>query len=88
MLRWICAAAASARDARGSLHLSSMAKVVATETCGRVVDRSVQIMGRFGIVRGSDIERLYRAARPARIYEGSTEVIFDSLARQLVKNGL
>lgn len=82
------AAAASARDARGNLHLSSMAKVVATEMCGRVVDRSVQIMGRFGIVRGSDIERLYRAARPARIYEGSTEVILDSLARQLVKNGL
>lgn len=82
------AAAASARDPRANLHLSSMAKVVATETCGRVVDRSVQIMGRFGITRGTDIERLYREARPTRIYEGSTEVIFDSLAKQLVKKGL
>lgn len=79
------AAAAAARDPSGSLHLSSMAKVVATETCGRVVDRAVQAMGRFGIVRGSTIERLYREARPMRIYEGSTEVILDSLARQLVK---
>ena len=52
---------------------------------GRVVDRAVQVMGRFGLVRGSAIERLYREARPMRIYEGSTEVILDSLARQLVR---
>lgn len=79
------AAAASARDARANLHLSSMAKVAATEIAANVVDRSVQIMGRFGIVRGGKLERLYREARPMRIYEGSTEVIFDSLAKQLVR---
>ncbi|MCZ4078060.1 acyl-CoA dehydrogenase family protein [Rhodococcus sp. H36-A4] len=81
------AAAASARDARANLHLSSMAKVAATEVAGRVVDRAVQVMGRYGITRGSVIERLYREARPMRIYEGSTEVILDSLAKQLVKDG-
>ncbi len=80
------AAAAAARDPLASLHLSSMAKVGATEVAGRVVDRAVQAMGRFGLVRGSVIERLYREARPMRIYEGSTEVILDSLAKQLVKN--
>jgi acyl-CoA dehydrogenase len=79
------AAAAAARDPYASLHLSSMAKVGATEVAGRVVDRAVQVMGRFGLVRGSVIERLYREARPMRIYEGSTEVILDSLARQLIK---
>lgn len=79
------AAAAAAEDPLGSLHLSSLAKVGATEAAGRVVDRSVQVMGRFGIVRGSKIERLYREARPMRIYEGSTEVILDSLAKRLVK---
>jgi acyl-CoA dehydrogenase len=79
------AAAAAARDPRANLHLSSMAKVGATEMAGRVVDRAVQVMGRFGLVRGSTIERLYRAARPMRIYEGSTEVLLDSLAKQLVK---
>ena len=52
------------------------------------VDRAVQAMGRFGLVRGSVIERLYREARPMRIYEGSTEVILDSLAKQLVKKTL
>ena len=65
-----------------------MAKVGATETAGRVVDRSVQSMGRFGLVRGSKIERLYREARPMRIYEGGSqpEVILDSLAKKLVKD--
>ncbi|WP_245813980.1 acyl-CoA dehydrogenase family protein [Rhodococcus marinonascens] len=80
------AAAAAARDARGNLHLSSMAKVGATEMAARVIDRSVQIMGRFGLVRGGKLERLYREARPMRIYEGSTEVILDSLAKQLIKD--
>lgn len=79
------AAAAAARDPLASLNLSSMAKVGATEAAARVVDRAVQVMGRFGLVRGSVIERLYREARPMRIYEGSTEVILDSLSKQLLK---
>jgi acyl-CoA dehydrogenase len=80
------AAAAAARDPLSGLHLSSIAKVAATEASGRVVDRCVQVMGRFGLVRGSKIERIYREARPMRIYEGSTEVILDSLAKKLVKD--
>lgn len=80
------AAAAAARDPLSALHLSSIAKVGATEAAARVVDRCVQVMGRFGLVRGSTIERLYREARPMRIYEGSTEVILDSLAKKLVKD--
>lgn len=81
------AAAAAARDPQANLHLASMAKVGATEVAGRVVDRAVQVMGRFGLVTGSPMERLYREARPMRIYEGSTEVILDSLARQLTRHG-
>lgn len=79
------AAAAATSDPAGNLHLSSMAKVGATEVAGRVIDRSLQTMGRFGLTRGSKIERLYREARPMRIYEGATEVVLDSLAKQLVK---
>ncbi len=82
------AAAMAKADPLGALHFSSMAKVFATETAAKVVDRSVQTMGRFGLVRGSKIERLYRNARPLRIYEGSTEVLLDSLARKLAKDGV
>ena len=72
-------------DPLASLDYSSIAKVSATEAASRVVDRSVQTMGRFGLVRGSKIERLYRNARPLRVYEGATEVLLDSLARRLDK---
>ncbi len=79
------AAAAAAQDPLAALDLSSIAKVAATEAAARVVDRCTQVMGRFGLVRGTKIERLYREARPMRVYEGSTEVILASLARKLVK---
>src|SRR5690606_12358722 len=79
------AAALAQADPLRHLDYSSIAKVAATEAAGRVVDRSVQVMGRFGLVSGSKIERLYRNARPLRIYEGATEVLLDSLARRLVK---
>jgi acyl-CoA dehydrogenase len=79
------AAALAKADPLANLDFSSIAKVSATEAAGRVVDRSVQTMGRFGLVRGSKIERLYRNARPLRVYEGATEVLLDSLARRLDK---
>lgn len=82
------AAALAQADPLGHLDYSSMAKVHATETAAAVVDRSMQTMGRFGLVRGSKIERLYRNARPLRVYEGATEVLLDSLARRLAKNGV
>lgn len=79
------AAALAKADPLGHLDYSSMAKVHATEAAAQVVDRSLQTMGRFGLVRGSKIERLYRNARPLRVYEGATEVLLDSLARRLAK---
>jgi len=59
--------------------------VNATEIAGRVVDRAVQVMGRFGLIAGSKIERLYRNARPMRIYEGGSEVLIGQLARRLTR---
>lgn len=79
------AASLAKDDPLAHLDLSSIAKVQATEAAGRVVDRCVQVMGRFGLVRGAKIERLYRNARPLRVYEGATEVLLDALARRLAK---
>lgn len=79
------AATRAAADPLGALHWSSMAKVAATETAGRVADRCVQMMGRFGVVAGSTIERLYRNARPMRIYEGGNEVLLGQLAKTLTR---
>ncbi len=72
-------------DPGANLHHSSMAKLAASEMATRVVDRCVQMMGRFGLIRNSKIERLYRQARPMRIYEGASEVLRLGIARQLTE---
>jgi len=77
------AAYLASEDSASSIHYSSMAKLGASEMASRVVDRCVQMMGRFGLIKGSKIERLYRQARPMRIYEGASEVLRQSIARKL-----
>jgi acyl-CoA dehydrogenase len=79
------AACMAVDDPAASLNHSSMAKLAASEAASRVVDRCVQMMGRFGLVRNSKIERLYRQARPMRIYEGASEILRLGIARQLTE---
>ncbi len=64
---------------------TSMAKLFATETAGRVVDRMLQLHGGYGYSRDYEIERLYRDARVTRIYEGTSEVQRIVIARQLLR---
>ena len=63
---------------------TSAAKLFATEACGRVVDRAVQLHGGNGTSREYLVERLYRDARVTRIYEGASEVQRVVVARQLL----
>jgi acyl-CoA dehydrogenase len=83
--RWLTYQAAwSARqDPTTAIAVTSMAKVAATEAADRITDRCVQLMGRFGLIAGSDIERYAREARPMRIYEGANEVLRLTVAREL-----
>jgi alkylation response protein AidB-like acyl-CoA dehydrogenase len=60
-------------DARITLE-AAMAKSFATEAAQRVIDEAVQIAGGQGVLVGNPIERLYRAVRALRIYEGATEI--------------
>jgi acyl-CoA dehydrogenase len=53
---------------------AAMAKLFATEAAQRVVDRAVQLLGGRGVVQGEVVESLYRAVRPLRIYEGTSEI--------------
>ncbi len=78
-------AAMAANDPEGNLDRSSLAKLTATEAATRVVDRCVQSMGRWGLIRGSKIEKYYRQARPMRVYEGASEVLRLGIASRLVK---
>jgi acyl-CoA dehydrogenase len=77
------AAELARENPRAHLEYSSLAKLAATEACSRVVDRCVQVSGRWGLVRDSRLERCHRQARPMRIYEGASEVLRLGIARQL-----
>jgi acyl-CoA dehydrogenase len=63
----------------------SMCKYYATEMCGRVADRVVQIFGGQGYVKGRGIERFYRDVRAARIYEGTSQIHLLNIAKNLFK---
>ena len=64
---------------------ASIAKVVSTETAGRVIDRVVQIFGAMGVAKEMPIERWYRELRIKRIGEGPSEVHRMVLARDLLR---
>lgn len=63
----------------------SMCKYYATEMCGRVADRVVQIFGGQGYVKGRGIERFYRDVRAFRIYEGTSQIHQLNIARHLLR---
>lgn len=63
---------------------TSMTKVFCSEALGRVVDRSMQVLGSIGITRDTVIERTYRDIRPFRIYDGPSEVHRHALAQRLM----
>jgi acyl-CoA dehydrogenase len=66
---------------------AAMAKSYATEAAQRIVDDAIQIMGGAGVLLGSPVERLYRAVRALRIYEGATEVQRLIIGAALLKEG-
>jgi alkylation response protein AidB-like acyl-CoA dehydrogenase len=64
---------------------AAMAKSFATEAAQRIVDEAVQIAGGIGVLVGHPVERLYRAVRALRIYEGTTEIQRLIIADQLLE---
>ncbi|MFM0501377.1 acyl-CoA dehydrogenase family protein [Paraburkholderia caffeinilytica] len=63
------------RDAGEDVALeASMCKMFASEMCGRVADRAVQMLGGRGYLAGNAVERFYRDVRAFRIYEGTTQI--------------
>ncbi|HVO30813.1 MAG TPA: acyl-CoA dehydrogenase family protein, partial [bacterium] len=64
---------------------SSEAKLYASEACGRIVDRMLQLHGGYGYSEEYAIERLYRDARITRIYEGTNEIQRMIVAREVLR---
>lgn len=66
---------------------AAIAKLVATETASRVIDRVIQMFGGLGIAAEMPLERWYRESRIRRIGEGPSEVQRMLVARHLLKGG-
>ncbi len=79
---------ARARDRGEDVALqASMCKYFASEMCGRVADRVVQIFGGGGYCAdiGGPIEMLYRDVRLFRLYEGTSQIHLLNIAKRILK---
>lgn len=74
---------------RKQLHAkAAVVKLAASEAAGRVIDRSVQILGGRGYMRENPCERLHRDIRVDRIWEGTSEIQRLIIANDVAKRGL
>jgi butyryl-CoA dehydrogenase len=75
-------------DRKGLHAKAAMVKLTASEAAGRVIDRSLQILGGRGYMRENPVERLYRDIRVDRIWEGTSEIQRTIIANEVTKRGL
>ncbi|HMI30840.1 MAG TPA: acyl-CoA dehydrogenase family protein [Candidatus Limnocylindrales bacterium] len=85
LLVYRCAWAADGGQARVTLE-AAMAKAFATEAAQRIVDDAIQVLGAAGVMASHPVDRLYRAVRALRIYEGTTEIQHLVIAGQLIQD--
>lgn len=64
---------------------AAIAKLYATETAQWVIDVALQIHGASGLEIGHLLEHLYRDVRATRIYEGTSEIQREIIARELYR---
>ncbi|NDK88721.1 acyl-CoA dehydrogenase [Gordonia desulfuricans] len=62
---------------------AARAKLFATDTAGRVIDKCLQLHGGYGYITEFPIARLYADTRVSRIYGGTSEVMKTIIAKDL-----
>ncbi len=60
-------------------------KVVGAQMVHSVIDRAIQVHGAMGVTIDTPLERMYRHARFARIYDGPDEVHIQSVAKRILR---
>ncbi|WP_120967213.1 acyl-CoA dehydrogenase family protein [Comamonas sp. lk] len=61
---------------------ASICKYFASEMCGRVADRCVQMLGGYGFIADNSTERFYRDVRLFRLYEGTSQIHQINIAKR------
>jgi acyl-CoA dehydrogenase len=79
--------AARAMDAGGDARVEiSLIKFWGARMLHNVIDRAIQVHGALGVTGDTPLEKMYREARYARIYDGPDEVHRMVVARRLLKD--
>jgi acyl-CoA dehydrogenase len=66
-------------------HEASIVNLHGSEMVGRVTDHAVQIFGGMGMMEDFPIQRFWRDARIERIWEGTSEIHRDIIARDILR---
>ena len=66
---------------------AAMAKLFASEAAGKITDLALQIHGGYGYTRALPLERYVRDARILRLFEGSSEIQRNIIARHVLAPG-
>lgn len=78
--------AARQLDAGDPLRMeASMCKLFVSEAAFRIVDQAVQIHGGSGLIRGNPVEWLFRMLRMMRILTGTSEILRNTVAKELLE---
>jgi alkylation response protein AidB-like acyl-CoA dehydrogenase len=77
--------AARLRDAgRSFLTEAAMCKLFASEVAERVTSLAVNLFGGYGFVKDYPVEKLYRDAKIGQIYEGTSNLQLQTIAKQIL----
>jgi alkylation response protein AidB-like acyl-CoA dehydrogenase len=80
--------AARLRDAGGSfLTQAAMAKLFASQVAERVTSLAIELFGGVGYTREYPVEKRWRDAKIGKIYEGTSNMQLQTIAKQIQKGG-
>jgi len=80
--------AARRLDAGDPLRMeASMCKLFVSEAAFRIADQAVQIHGGTGLIRGNPVEWLFRMLRMMRILTGTSEILRNTVAKEVLESG-
>ena len=79
--------AARAKDAGNDIaRQGAMAKLFSSQVCERVTSLCVELHGGYGYTRDYPVEKFYRDAKIGTIYEGTSNMQLQTIAKQIIRS--
>ncbi len=78
--------AARLKDSGGDIaQVGAMAKLLSSQVCERVTSLAVELFGGYGYTKDYPVEKYYRDAKIGTIYEGTSNMQLQTIAKGLLK---